>query len=420
MYDGNGEDINYGSIRFRIDGIQAVPGPGSLTLMGCAGVPVAAAWRSLRRMRRPSSGARRGSRLPIATKALARFAASIVGILVVSTSASGGIIFQTVSSLLPGGFGVNQMDVSVSLLKPSILVQPNGDDSYSHVVLDGPNGTATLNGHACSGGAFGGDAGSNGLLSYNSSYLITSATLPGGSLVYLSLVADAARQETVRLDVPKGSEHIFDTSGVSGDARISFALPDASYSFSGTFNHGKTPFDLQYMTKAGLFDGQDSRQLLTVVGGSVHHGVVAAHVGDFINVGVAAQLIAGSGAFSTVTADADAQMTLNWGIQPFDSQVEIVSLGGERAPDNNDLSLFDVIAGLPPRPSTVAAVPEPTTVLLLGQAIVAGSCGAWWRRRHYRPGPDVRSPRLARSRRPDRCPGRSLDDRQEIRAGACR
>jgi hypothetical protein len=111
---------------------------------------------------------------------------------------------------------------------------------------------------------------------------------------------------------------------------------------------------------------------------------VAAHVGDFINVGVSAQLLAGSGAIPGATADADAQIALNWGIHPFDSEIEIeiVSLTGEQAPDNSNLSLFDVIAGLQPRPDTVdGAVPEPTTLLLMGEALVAGTFGVWWRRR---------------------------------------
>ena len=52
FYDGNGEDINYGSIGFRIDSIQSVPEPGSLVLLASAAIPGAAMWLLRRRTRR--------------------------------------------------------------------------------------------------------------------------------------------------------------------------------------------------------------------------------------------------------------------------------------------------------------------------------------------------------------------------------
>jgi|GEM_PF-2412452 len=38
FFDGNGEDIDYGSIRFRIDSIQSVPETGSIMLLACLSV----------------------------------------------------------------------------------------------------------------------------------------------------------------------------------------------------------------------------------------------------------------------------------------------------------------------------------------------------------------------------------------------
>jgi hypothetical protein len=374
-----------GQAVFQATLLSALPEPGSRVLLASAAILGTAMWLPRRMRRRSTPVANRPWRIASATAALARSAAPIVGVLMGANSASGGEVYQTVASLLPGGFGVNQTNVSVSSLPASVLVQPNGDEAYSSVMLNGPSGMATLNGHACSGPADGGSASSDGTMSYSNSYIITSDTLPTGSLVYITLVADAARRETVKLGIDKGSESVSDTSGVSGEAHINFALPGGTYAFAGTFIHGKTAFDPEYNIKTGLFDGQDSQQLLTVVGGTVQQSVVAVHVGDFINVGVSAQLIIGSGAIPGVVADSDAQIALNWGIHPFDSQIEIVSVPGERAPDNSDLSLFDVIAGLPDRPDTVeGSVPEPTTFLLLGEVLVAGSCGAWWRRRRSR------------------------------------
>ena len=52
FFDGNGEDINYGSIGFRIDTIRAVPEPGSLTLLACAVVPGTMVWLLRCRSRR--------------------------------------------------------------------------------------------------------------------------------------------------------------------------------------------------------------------------------------------------------------------------------------------------------------------------------------------------------------------------------
>lgn len=65
-----------------------------------------------------------------------------------------------------------------------------------------------------------------------------------------------------------------------------------------------------------------------------------------------------SGAIIGVVADVDVQMVLNWGFQPFNSDIQIVSVtDGQPAPDNSDLTLEPLLLLLPPRPETV--VPEP-------------------------------------------------------------
>jgi len=328
------------------------------------------------------SMASRPCRLASASGGFAGCAALMIGILMCPTPAPAGTVLQTAVVQLPdGNQAANQMNVTVSSLEPIIVRQPNGDDVYAHTVLNGITGIGTLNMHACSGttAAFiGGSAQGSGRLTYQASYVITSDTLPTGAPVFISLIANAARRETVALDFDVQFPLGLDVAAVSGSAQINFALPGATYAFSGFFDHSITPSfsssgasTVMATHKSGLFDGLDAQQLLTVIGGTIHEGVVPAFVGDFVNIGVDASAIASSGvAFGN--ASADTQVLLNWGIHSFDSDIRIVSqIDGLPAPDNSDITLTTLFDPLPDRPPTLDMpdVPEPSTFIMLGPGI---------------------------------------------------
>ena len=224
-----------------------------------------------------------------------------------------------------------------------------------------------------------------GRLTSQESYVITSDTLPIGAPVFISLIANAARRETVALDFDPQFPLLNDFAAVSGSAQINFSLPGASYAFSGFFDHSvgpsfssSGPLTVMATRKSGLFDGMDVKELLTVIGGTIHEGVVPAFVGDFVNIGVEASAIASSGVFFGL-ADADTQVVLNWGIHSFDSDVRIINLTDRQpAPDNSDITLTTLLPLVPPRPETVDT-PEPSTFLLLLFGFASMGAFAWRR-----------------------------------------
>jgi hypothetical protein len=315
----------------------------------------------------------------------ARCAALMIGILMCPTPAPAGTVIQGVSAFGVGASGANQMNVTVSSLTPLVLQTGNKDEAYSSGVLDGLAGTATISVHACSGPPFPGSSGtaSGGVnLDFADQYRIISATLPIGTPVLIGLVANGARRETTTLDVDMGFENTFNGASGAGDANIYFQFPGATYSFPGSFGHTINLFDGESMTHTGLFNGLDSQELKTVVGGKLEGGVVPALVGDYVTVGVSADTLSQSAAAFGATADTDAQMVLNWGVHPLDDSIQIINVTypGESVPDNSDLTLDQLFPLLPPRPPTID-VPEPGTIILLGQVIAIGLGTACWQLR---------------------------------------
>ena len=328
-------------------------------------------------------------RLASASGGFAGCAALMIGILMFPTPAPAGTVVQSVGALDGGSFGTNQMNVTVSSLFPLVLETPNGDDASSSGVLNGPAGMATINVHGCSGPPFPGQAGyasGGAYLDFADTYQITSDTLPIGTPVFISLVANAARRETTVLDVDMGFETTSNGVTSFGEANIIFQLPSATYFFPGEFRHRISLVDGESKSHTGLFDGLDSQDLKTLVGGKLQAGVVPALVGDYLTLYVSADANDQSAAAYRALADADAQMVLNWGIHPFDSAIRIVNVTypGEPVPDNSDVTIDALLQLLPPRPPTVPGVPEPGTFILLGQALAAGLGVAWWRRRRSR------------------------------------
>ncbi|MBI3838348.1 MAG: PEP-CTERM sorting domain-containing protein [Planctomycetia bacterium] len=328
-------------------------------------------------------------RLASGSGGFAGCAALIIGILLCPAPAPAGMVSQSVTAFGGGGVGTDQLNVTVSSLLPLILQTENKDEAFAQGVLNGPAGTATINVHACSSPPNpgpGGTAGANVVLDFADTYQITSTTLPIGTPVFVTLIANGARQETTVLDADAGFENSFNVAGSLGGASISFQLGGVPYSFPGSFSHRINLVDGDNQSHDGLFNGVDSQQLMTLVGGRLQSGVVSALVGDFVFVGVSAEAHSQSSATYRALADADAQMVLSWGIHPFDSSIQIVNVTypGEPVPDNSDLTLDALLQLLPPRPPTVPGVPEPGTLILLGQALAAGLGFTCWRRRRSR------------------------------------
>jgi hypothetical protein len=312
--------------------------------------------------------------LAIVSRTFAGCAVLVFGILICATPAAAGDVFESVSTLIGSGpGGASQMNVNDSTLTPIKSEAINGDVAFSSTVLHGDVlGSATLNEHACSEpslGFFLGTAAAGGSFDFGDSYRITSSTLPVGAPVFITLVANAALRETLKLNIGQGGEFSGDGVLTTGDANINFAISGASYPFSGAFTQSNNFNDGESTSKQGLFSGSDFQQMSSVVNGMLEKNVVQVLVGDILTVGVGGESRVNSGAAIGVVADVDVQVVLNWGVHPFDSDIQIVSLtDGQPAPDNSDQTLDMVIAGLPPRPETV--VPEPSSIVMLNIGLI--------------------------------------------------
>jgi hypothetical protein len=343
---------------------------------------------------------RSGSRLSSRNRDIAsrpRFCGKPVGIAIVmamlgllSPPASfAGFVSQSVDTATLPGVGTFQDNVTVSSLPPLILKAPNSDDAYSNTVLMAPQGMGTLSAHACSsppGGELGsgGTAQAGGSLLHTELFRITSTSLPDGAPVFVSFNVGATRRDSIRLDFDFPG--IGDIAQVNGSAAISFGINNMNpFLFDGAYSHSVTAIGGDTMSKSGLFNGPDSAEgnFYTLINGKLEKNVAPVHVGDFIRLSVSGSISASSGANVLVVADATTQISLTWGLSPFESPIQIVSWPGlQPAPDNGDLTLDALIMSLPPLPSTI--VPEPATLV---QALVAGLGIGFWRRRGFRPSP---------------------------------
>ncbi len=310
---------------------------------------------------------------PIAFAARFGTTALFVASLMEATHTFAGQINETVTSILPGfSQGASQANVENSTLMPLILDAPNEDDGFAGANLNGSAGIASLSAHACSGptggegGFFVGGATGGASIDYSASYQITSTTLPFGAPVFVYLVANGARSESVAFDSDPNNPSSTNVAGVSGEGHINFSVGSSQYAFPGTFVHSNNYFDGEQKFKTGLFNGQDTTQLGTVVGGTFERSVVPAHVGDNVSVAVIAGITTTSGAIVGADNQADTEVVLNWGISPFSDDIQLVSLTGGPAPPAGAPSLDQVLTLVPPRPPTVdGGVPEPSTIALL-------------------------------------------------------
>lgn len=299
----------------------------------------------------------------------------VVALRLSTPSAGAGEVHQTVATA-SSSVGTFEQNIRVSGLMPLIVQAPNADEAFSHTTLNELVGMASLSGHACSGPP-GGDLGSGGSAAGNGSLLsvtqfkITSGTLALGAPVFVSLNVGASRRD-------EGTLVSFDQLGplnlvqTSAQVQINFAVGGNLYPFVGAFGRHYTMQDGETTFKNGIFDGVDAQLPHSVIGGKWQTGVVPAKVGDFVTIAVNAAVSTSSSAVVGVLATAHAEVALVWGISPFESDVQIVSLeDGASAPSNGDFTLEKMIQSVPPVPPTVM-VPEPAAMILGGQALACG------------------------------------------------
>ena len=82
-------------------------------------------------------------------------------------------------------------------------------------------------------------------------------------------------------------------------------------------------------------------------------------------------------------ADTDAEMVFNRGVHLFDSAIKIIKVTyfGDPVPDNSDLTLDELIAGVPPWPLTTEALSLAQYSLRRSTCFV--DQGLLWRRPHH-------------------------------------
>src|SRR5262245_53111320 len=105
----------------------------------------------------------------------------IFGFLIWPTPTLAGYVSEAASSLNSQPTTRIETNISVSSLQQLLIEDPiNEDEAYSKATLNAPMGTATLSGHACSGGLDTGLGQVNvtGIFFSSEKYRITSSTLP--------------------------------------------------------------------------------------------------------------------------------------------------------------------------------------------------------------------------------------------------
>jgi hypothetical protein len=276
-----------------------------------------------------------------------------------------------------------QDNITVSSLSPSIIPETkNLDAAFSAITLNGLAGYGTLNVHSCSGppiGATGlGRASGYGTLQYDDSFRITSSTLAIGTLVDITLIADVSLRDTLSFKTTPSRQSFGpnDAAQITGTAAIGFNVgnPLTQYRFDGDFFRTNQYLDGEQKRKTGIFNTPETQSALSLTSGNSIQRVIQGRVGDKIDLFATASLVGNSYASVGVVSEVDAQMSLRWGLHSDNNTIQFVSLTGGNAPDNSKITIPDLIAGLPDRPSTlppgITAVPEPFTIVgtLLGGA----------------------------------------------------
>ncbi len=304
---------------------------------------------------------------------------TIAGVLCAVPALATGIVNQSVDTADVHVASQSQNNVKVSSLSPSLIPETrNFDSAFSAIGFDGATGTGTLDAHACSSppifGATGlGKATGYGSFSYNDSFRITSATLAAGTPVDITLTADVALRDTLKFVTNRDGGSGFgpgEAAQITGSATVTFNTrnPLEQNFFRGDFSRTNQYLNGEQKRKTGIFDAVEIPEALTRTSGKSNQKVITAYVGQQIDLDVIASLVTSSSAGVGTVSDVDAQMLLKWGLYSDNNEVRVISFnGGDPAPDNSRISVPDLIAELPNRPSTIppssTSVPEPFTIV---------------------------------------------------------
>ena len=227
--------------------------------------------------------------------------------------------------------------------------------AYSRGTLSNPDGTATVNTHACSGGspAFGGAAAANMTAVQGESYRITSDTLPDGTRVPVTF-----------------------NFGISG--RLTAAESGDNFDFSGASARGQGQILLNSSTDGPLVNRQGIADVFS--GGSMIQRfgdlnvqsdedslTFSLPVGSVVLPGVILSTISQSSSGNVVGVDGDGQLAVRWGLGVGDGAA-LVNLDDPMrpAPGLTGADADGAATILPDRPPTVTITPEPG-----GLAVVA-------------------------------------------------
>ena len=232
--------------------------------------------------------------------------------------------------------------------------------AYSRGTLSNPDGTATVNTHACSGGspAFGGAASATMTAVQGESYRITSDTLPDGTRVPVTFNFGISGRLTA---TESGDNFDFSSASARGQGQILLnsttdgplvnrqGIADA---FSGT----------SMIQRFGDLNVQSDEGSLTF----------SLPVGSVVLPGVIITTISQSSSGNVVGVDGDGQLAVRWGLGVGDGAVLVNLDDPTRPPPGLTGANADGAASiLPDRPPTVTLTPEPGGPVALALAVVA-------------------------------------------------
>ncbi len=225
------------------------------------------------------------------------------------------VITSDVSVPIQSQYGIIDSSLSPSIIRRTV----NQDEAYAATTLNGFAGYGTLNVHACSGPPKGatklGRGEGVGNFQYNDSFQIISSTLAEGTLVDITLIADASLSDNLSLitNNPDQSFGPNDAAQISGGAVISFTGGDPStqYRFDGDFFRTNMYLDGEQKRKTGIFNVAETPNALSLTGGNSIQHVIQGRVGEKIDLFANAHILADSYASFGVISNVDAQMSLS-------------------------------------------------------------------------------------------------------------